>query len=308
MNNVFPNEAGLQLPRSLEKYESNDYSFKTKFLAFIGACEFYSPEMWKAAFTELIATALLVFTLTTTIISCLDSHEVEPKLLVPLAVFIIAFLFLMVTVPLSGGHMSPVFTFIAALRSLVTLARAAIYVLAQCVGSIIGFVILKKVMDHKTVQNHSLGGCTIDGNGATSALSPVIALALEFVCTCVVLFVGVTVAFDKKRCKELGMAMVCVVVAGSMALAVFVSITVTGRAGYGGVGLNPARCLGPALLHGGKLWDGHWVFWVGPFFACIAYYCYSMNLPKEEEEYDILRLAWACFGKNYDPTNLQERV
>uniref|UniRef100_A0A7N2N0B2 Uncharacterized protein n=1 Tax=Quercus lobata TaxID=97700 RepID=A0A7N2N0B2_QUELO len=230
--------------------------------------------MWKAAFTESIAKALLVFTLTTTIISCLDSHEVEPKLLVPLAVFIIAFLFLMVTVPLSGGHMSPIFTFIAALRGLVTLAR----------------------------------GCTIDGNGATSALSPEIALALEFVCTCVVLFVGVTVAFDKKRCKELGMAMVCVVVAGSMALAVFVSITVTGRAGYGGVGLNPARCLGPALLHGGKLWDGHWVFWVGPFFAYIAYYCYSMNLPKEEEEYDILRLAWACFGKNYNPTNLQERV
>ncbi|XP_075675177.1 aquaporin PIP2-7-like [Castanea sativa] len=264
--------------------------------------------MWKAAITELVATALIVFTLTTTIISCLDSHAVEPKLLVPLAVFIIAFVFLMVTIPLSGGHMSPAFTFIAALRGLVTLARAAIYVLAQCVGSIIGFIILKNVMDHKTVQNHSLGGCTIDGNGATSALSPEIALTLEFVCTCLVLFLGVTLGFDKKRCKELGIAMVCVVLAGSMALAVFVSITVTGRAGYAGVGLNPARCLAPALLQGGRLWDGHWVFWVGPFFACIVYYCFSLNLPKEEEEYDILRLAGACFGKNDNPTILQGRV
>ena len=103
-------------------------------------------QMWKAAFTEFV-TALIVFTLTT-IISCLDSHAVEPKLLVPLAVFIISFLFLLVTIPLSGGQMSPAFTFIAALRGLVTLSRAAIYVLAQCVGSIIGFIILKNVMDH----------------------------------------------------------------------------------------------------------------------------------------------------------------
>ncbi|KAM4099165.1 hypothetical protein ACJW30_07G135300 [Castanea mollissima] len=253
--------------------------------------------MWKAAITELVARALIVFILTTTIISCLDSHAVEPKLLVPLAVFIIAFVFLMVTIPLSGGHMSPAFTFIAALRGLLTLARAAIYVLAQCVGSIIGFIILKNVMDHKTVQNHSIGGCTIDGNGATSALSPEIALTLEFVCTCLVLFLGVTLGFDKKRCKELGIAMVCVVLAGSMALS-----------GYAGVGLNPARCLAPALLQGGRLWDGHWVFWVGPFFACIVYYCFSLNLPKEEEEYDILRLAGACFGKNDNPTILQGRV
>jgi aquaporin-4 len=42
----------------------------------------------------------------------------------------------------------------------------------------------------------------------------------------VVVFVGV--AFDKKRCKELGSAVVCVVVAaGAMAQVVFMSITVT---------------------------------------------------------------------------------
>ena len=117
--------------------------------------------------------------------------------------------------------------------------------------------------------------------GAASALSPETALTLEFVCTCLVLFVGVTLGFDKKRFKELGISMVCVVVAESMALAVFVSITVTGRAGYAGVGLNPARCLAPALLQGGRLWEGHWVFWVGPFFACVACYCFSLSLSKE---------------------------
>lgn len=242
-----------------------------------------------------------MFTLTTSIIACLDSHEVDPKLLVPFAVFIIAFLFLIVTVPLSGGHMSPVFTFIAALKGVVTLARALIYVLAQCIGSIIGFFIIKSVMEPKLRDTYSLGGCSISDKGISSGIKQQDALLLEFSCTFVVLFVGVTLAFDKKRSKDLGLPIVCLVVAGAMALAVFVSITITGQAGYAGVGLNPARCLGPALLYGGSLWNGHWVFWIGPLLACMIYYAVSVNLPKEglvwvDGEYDVLRLALGSCG------------
>lgn len=237
--------------------------------------------MWRGALTELIATAFLVFTLTSSVIACLDSQEVDPKLLVPFVVFIIFFLFLIMTIPISGGHMNPILSFIAWLEGHATFARASIYVIAQCLGSIMGFLIIRNVMEHQTASKYFLGGCTIDSNGAASAISRKGALILEFSCTFLVLFVGVTVAFDKKRCKELGLAMVCGVVAGAMALAVFVSITVTGHAGYGGVGLNPAKCLGPALLEGGILWHGHWVFWVGPFLACIVYKGYSINLPKE---------------------------
>lgn len=104
----------------------------------------------------------------------------------------------------------------------------------------------------------------------------------------------------KKRSKEVGLVVVCIVIAMAMGLSVFVSITVTGRAGYAGVGLNPARCLGPALLIGKPLWDGHWVFWVGPFLACSVYYVLSVNLPKEgldwvDGEYDVLKLTGGCF-------------
>ncbi|MFQ6670005.1 hypothetical protein Gotur_035045 [Gossypium turneri] len=291
-------------------------SVKATLFGCIGAREFSSPEMWKAALTELVATASLMFTLTTSIVACLDSNESNPKLLVPFAVFIIAFLFLMVTVPLSGGHMSPVFTFIAALKGIISLARASIYILAQCVGSITGFLILSSVMSHDAAKKYSLGGCTIDGNGPTSGVSSGTALMLEFCCTFVVLFVGVTIAFDKRRSKELGLAMVCAVVAGAMALAVFVSISVTGRAGYAGVGLNPARCLGPALLRGGLLWDGHWVFWIGPCLACIIYYGFTKGLPKEglvweDEKHDIKNLAaptLCCWGPRSRTSQLNGNV
>lgn len=222
-----------------------------------------------------------MITLTSSIIACLDSHETDPKLIIPIVVFIIAFLFLIVTIPLSGGHMSPVFTFIAALKGVVTLSRALLYILAQCIGSIIGFYILKCVMDPNLINTYSLGGCAIGGKGLNSSIHQHDALLLEFSCTFLVLFLGVTLAFDKKRSKDLGLPMICLVIAGAMALAVFVSITVTGRAGYAGVGLNPARCLGAALFHGGSLWNGHWVFWVGPILACLMYYSLSINLPNE---------------------------
>ncbi|KAJ8619301.1 hypothetical protein MRB53_027830 [Persea americana] len=287
----------------MESKDRNDaYLDKTRLLMDrMGAHELYSVEVWRAALTELVATATLMFTLTASIISCLNSHEPDPKLLIPFVVFAIVFLFLMTTVPLSGGHMSPVFSFIATLRGLISPTRAAIYVLAQCLGSIMGFIIIKSVMSPEAAMKYSLGGCTVVGTGAAPGLAPAAALVLEFSCTFVVLFVGVTVAFDPKRCEEHGLTIVCMVVAGAMGLVVFVSTTVTGQPGYAGVGLNPARCLGPALLQGGPLWDGHWVFWVGPFIACIVYYGYCKNMPTGRllmgEEYDFVHSIRVVCGR-----------
>ncbi|KAF2322623.1 hypothetical protein GH714_025073 [Hevea brasiliensis] len=246
------------------------------FLYRIGAYEFFSPELCRAVVTEMAATTCLLFMLTTTIIARLESHETEPKLLIPIAVIVIAFLLLVVTVPLSGGHMSPIFTFISALRGLITLVRALFNVLAQCVGSIMAYLVIKSVMNENTAEKYSLGGCM-------------------------------------KMCQELGFTMVCVIVAGVYALAVFASITVTGQAGYRGVGLNPARFLGPALLLGGSLWDGHWVFWVGPFLACIVYYGFTLTLPKQglvraEKEHHITQLVLgSCYGAGF-PSHVEEKV
>lgn len=42
--------------------------------------------------------------------------------------------------------------------------------------------------------------------------------------------------------------------------------------GYTSAGMNPARCLGPAMAHGGaSLWRSQWVFWLGPLLAGIFF-------------------------------------
>lgn len=77
------------------------------------------------------------------------------------------------------------------------------------------------------------------------------------------------------------MPWVCFMLSAPMGLGVFISITITGTAGYSGVGLNPARCLGPGLVRGGSSWHGHWVVWFAPILACVIYYLVFKTFPKK---------------------------
>lgn len=262
-------------------------------------------QMWRAALVESIGTAFLLFAIVTCAIALMNTKVSEPLLLVPFAIFINIFLFLMVMIPITGGHLNPFITFIAFLEGLTPLVRACIYVFAQSIGSVLGFLLIKHVLHPNLAHVTQLGGCTLGGSGASS-LSHGTAFLLEFSCTFLVLMVGVTVAFDSKRSKELGLTMVCALISASMAVGVFVSLTVTGKPGYSGVGLNPARCLGPAVLEGGSLWYDQWVFWAGPFSACVVYHLLRKTFPKDREglvaENEFLKSARGCFrGANNTP-------
>lgn len=99
----------------------------------------------------------------------------------------------------------------------------------------------------------SLGGCTISPAGIAVGN----ALLLEAICTFVFLFVSISIAFDHRRAQAHGLVMVSVMGGATMGLLTFPSTMVTAKAGYSGAGLNPAKCIGPAAVRGGHLWDGH---------------------------------------------------
>ncbi|TXG64723.1 hypothetical protein EZV62_011717 [Acer yangbiense] len=100
-------------------------------------------------------------------------------------------------------------------------------------------------------------------------------LWLEIICSFVFLFASIWMAFDERQVKALGRVTVCIDIGIVLGLLVFVSTTLTSQKGYAGAGLNPARCLGPVLIRGGHLWDWHWVFWVGPAIASVAFRLYT---------------------------------
>ncbi|KAF8410459.1 hypothetical protein HHK36_002988 [Tetracentron sinense] len=202
-------------------------------------------------------------------------------------IFITITILLLATIPISGGHINPVITFSATLLGLISISRAFIYILAQCVGAVLGALALKAVVSSKIEQAFSLGGCTLTviapgPNGPiTVGLETGQALWLEIICTFVFLFASIWIAFDHRQAKALGRIPVCLIIGGVLGLLVFISTTVTAKKGYAGVGMNPARCIGPALVRGGHLWNEHWVFWAGPAIACVAFYLYTKIIPHQ---------------------------
>ncbi|KAJ6692819.1 AQUAPORIN AQPAN.G-LIKE [Salix purpurea] len=157
----------------------------------------------------------------------------------------------------------------------------------SCSGFYVGHHPLKAVVDAEIEKTFSLGGCTLTvvapgPNGPTvTGLETGQALWLEIICGFVFLFASGWMAFDQRQAKALGRVNVFIIIGIVLGLLVFISTTVTATKGYAGAGLNPARCLGPAIVRGGHLWDGHWVFWVGPAIACVAFALYTKLIPHQ---------------------------
>lgn len=254
----------------------------------MGVEELFSLKVWRASIAELLGTAVLVFTLDTIVISSYETHTKTPNLIMAFLIALTISVLVLATSPISGGHINPVVTFSAALVGIISFSRAIIYILAQCTGAALGALALKSVVSSTIEQTFSLGGCTLtvivpgpDGP-VTIGLPTGQAFWLEVICTFVFLFASIWIAFDDHRTKSLGLVIVCLIIGTVVGLILFISTTVTETKGYAGVGMNPARCLGPALVRGGHLWNGHWVFWAGPAISSVAFSLYIKIITQQQ--------------------------
>ncbi|PIA46854.1 hypothetical protein AQUCO_01500415v1 [Aquilegia coerulea] len=252
----------------------------------LGLEELYSLKVWRASIAELLGTAALVFAIDTIVISSNETETETPNLVTSVCVSILITILVLATAPISGGHINPTVTFSAALIGLISISRAIIYILAQCIGAVLGALALKAVVNSSIEHTFSLGGCTLTViepglNGPIPVgLETHPALWLEIICTFVFLFASVSIAFDERQIKARPVTVFTIIgiVNGLMA---FISSTVTTKKGYSGVGMNPARCLGPTIVRGGHLWDDHWIFWVGPAIASVAFCLYIKIIPHQ---------------------------
>ncbi|KAM1318213.1 hypothetical protein ACFX13_003505 [Malus domestica] len=263
----------------------------------LGFHELFSLKVWRASLAELVGTAVLVFAIDTIVISSYETKTTVPNLIMAILISITVAILLLATNPISGGHINPVVTLSAALLGLISLSRAVVYIFSQCVGAVLGALALKAVVDNSIEGTFSLGGCTLSVI-APGPQGPIImgiettqALWLEIICTFVFLFASIWIAFDHRQAHALGRVVVFSIVGIVAGLLVFISTTVTAAKGYAGVGMNPARCFGPALIRGGRLWNGHWVFWVGPIVACVTFYSYIKIIPRQGFKYDTFNIV-----------------
>ncbi|KAL5022665.1 hypothetical protein ScPMuIL_001820 [Solemya velum] len=151
----------------------------------------------------------------------------------------------------SGGHINPAVTCAFFITRRISLARALIYILAQCIGAIIGAGVLRGLTpeEHRHALGATLLHSSVDGGKG---------FGVEFFIT-IVLVLTIFATSDKKR-RDLN---------GSFPLTIGLAVAMCHlfAVPYTGASMNTARSFGPAVVMGE--WEDHWVYWVGPILGGI---------------------------------------
>ncbi|XAR52367.1 hypothetical protein NMG60_11020404 [Bertholletia excelsa] len=168
------------------------------------------------------------------------------------------------TAGISGGHINPAVTFGLFLARKVSLIRAVMYMVAQCLGAICGVGLVK--LFQKSYYDRYGGGA----NELAAGYSVGTGLGAEIIGTFVLVYTVFSATDPKRSARDSHVPVLAPLPIGFAVFMVHLAtIPVTGT------GINPARSLGAAVIYNqDKAWHDHWIFWVGPFIgaACAAFY------------------------------------
>jgi aquaporin-4 len=244
-------------------------------------------KVWKASLAEVFGTTILVFIgcavclenwqLGTTGDATVVQISLSFGLAVATAVWCIGHI--------SGGHINPAVTVAMLVTRKITLARAFLYVLAQCAGAVFGAFLV--YMFHPVRERDwNLGNTEIQEPVTRAA-----AFFLELVITFILVFT-VFASCDRNR-TDLG---------GSAALAIGFSVTCCHLFAikYTGASMNPARTLGPSIVI--NKWNDHWIYWIGPLTGgCLAGWLYEFVFAADATTTKFLALMIPGSTATYDP-------
>ncbi|TYJ20531.1 hypothetical protein E1A91_A08G001300v1 [Gossypium mustelinum] len=174
------------------------------------------------------------------------------------------FILVYCTAGISGGHINPAVTFGLFLGRKVSLIRAIMYMVAQCLGAICGCGLVKAFQ--KTYYNNYGGGA----NELQSGFNKGTGLGAEIIGTFVLVYTVFSATDPKRNARDSHVPVLAPLPIGFAVFMVHLAtIPVTGT------GINPARSFGAAVIYNKeKAWDDQWIFWVGPFIgaAIAAFY------------------------------------
>ncbi|KAJ5326608.1 hypothetical protein MYU51_014553 [Penicillium brevicompactum] len=234
---------------------------------------FLSPDLWKFAMLECVASLMNVFItawVTTHPLAKTTSPKTEAGvyrtvtffsplfggitnlLLTPLLIYTFS--------PSSGGHISPTITLATFFARIITFPRMVLYVAGQTLGGALAGFALHSAYGSREI---TVGGCHID----TSIVNPSDGLVIEFFACLILIFLAFGVALDPRQAKVFGHATAPWFV--GIVLGIVSWGTAFTREGYIGASLNPARCLGAYVA---SSFPGyHWIHWIGPLAAAVGH-------------------------------------
>ena len=161
---------------------------------------------------------------------------------------------------ISGCHINPAISVSMLVAGKISAKDTVAYILAQCVGAIIGAGLLYVVAIGNPSYSLSLNGLGQNGYGLASPAG--FSLTSAFVAEVLLTFIFLLVIHGSTSEKApKGFAGISIGL--SLVLILLVGIPVTGGS------VNPARSLGPAVIVGGVALEQLWLFWVAPIIGAI---------------------------------------
>lgn len=205
---------------------------------------------WRAVGAEMIGTSFLVFVGCGSCIGWEDNYS--PSIAqIALCFGLIVATMVWCIAHISGGHINPAVTVSMLVTRKISIARAIIFIIAQCAGAIVGAGILKGVTPGQ--YQGTLGQTQVH-----PALTPEQGFGMELMITFVLVFT-VFATCDSKRTDLNG--------SGPLTIGLSVAVCHLAAIKFTGSSMNPARTFGPAVIQG--VWEHHWVYWCGPVLGGI---------------------------------------
>ncbi|CAL4886581.1 unnamed protein product [Urochloa decumbens] len=260
----------------------------------IDAEELTKWSLYRAAIAEFIATLLFLYITVLTVIGY--KHQTDPNLagtdacggvgILGIAWAFGGMIFILVycTAGISGGHINPAVTFGLFLARKVSLVRALLYIVAQCLGAICGVGLVK---GFQSAFFDRYGG---GANELADGYSKGTGLAAEIIGTFVLVYTVFSATDPKRSARDSHVPVLAPLPIGFAVFMVHLAtIPVTGT------GINPARSLGAAVIYNNdKAWDDQWIFWVGPLIGAAIAAAYHQY---------VLRASAAKLGSSFRSNN-----
>ncbi|XP_050229798.1 probable aquaporin PIP2-8 [Mercurialis annua] len=235
--------------------------------------DFKKWSFYRALIAEFIATLLFLYISIATVIG--HKAQLSPcngvgYLGIAWSFGIMIFILVYCTAGISGGHINPAVTFGLFVARKVSLDRAILYIMSQCLGAICGVGLVRAFMERDYL---TFGG---GANSVAAGYSKGAALGAEIVGTFALVYTVFTATDPKRKARDSHVPVLAPLPIGFAVFAVHLAtIPITGT------GINPARSLGAAVIYNNrKIWNEHWIFWVGPLTGAVLaaiYYKYILK-------------------------------
>ncbi len=159
---------------------------------------------------------------------------------------------------ISGCHINPAISISMLAAGKISVRDTVGYVAFQCIGAVIGAVLLYLIATGNPSYSLALNGLGQNGYGSASPAG--FDLASAFIAEVVLTFIFLLVIFGATS-EKAPKGFAGIAIGLSLTLIHLVGIPITGTS------VNPARSLGPALIVGGTALSQLWLFWVAPIIG-----------------------------------------